>query len=639
MTSAFDSLAIATLRGLAMDMPALARSGHSGTALALAPLGWWLYSRVLRHDPADPGWPDRDRLVLSNGHACVLLYGLLHLCGYSLSLDDLRQFRRPGSRTPGHPESWITPGVDFSTGPLGQGLASAVGLAWGERLLQQRFGPELVDHHTYVLCSDGDLMEGVSCEACSLAGHQQLGKLIVFYDDNSVTIDGTLAMSCSEDFPAAFAARGWQVLEVASGEDLEGLQTALELAHADPRPSFLRVPTTIGWPAPRLRGSHLAHSPHFPPEEIAETKAILGLDPNRHFWIPDQLAQATRAIQEKGRQLNQRWKARLQQSPLQEQWEQFHLSPPASPSRPRDQQATSTRVASGQQLQALVSRLPNLIGGSADLAGSTQTHLPESPDRQLHFGVREQAMAAICNGLASHGGWIPFCSTYFAFSDQMKPGLRLAALARLGVIFVWSHDSLALGEDGPTHQPVEQLAALRALPNFWVFRPADAEETAQAWELALQRRDGPSGLVLSRQTLPPLPEQAEIQVERGAYLVQEGPETAPTILATGSEVCLALEACRRVNFAVRVVSMPCWELFEQQPQEYQQKVLGNGPRLAIEAASPLGWHRWLQGRGQVLGVDSFGASGPGPELMEAYGFSPEAVAERLRRLVSGSETG
>lgn len=621
-----DWLAIATLRGLALDMPRAAHSGHSGTAMALAPLGWLLYSRVLKHNPADPAWPDRDRLIMSNGHACVLLYGLLHLCGYDLTLQDLKDFRRPGSRTPGHPESWVTPGIDFSTGPLGQGLAAAVGTAWAERLLAQQFGPGLVDHFTYVFCSDGDLMEGVSSEASSLAGHQRLGKLIVLYDDNQVTIDGPTHLSWSENVGLRYQAYGWQVLSVADGDDLLALQAAFEEARGDERPSLIQVRTIIGKPAPTMQGRCEAHSPPFSPEEIQATKKLLGLDPNQHFAIPAEISQLALRLRQQGEAAQRAWADRL--TPQWQQWHERKL--PADWKSPDFSQPLATRVASGLVLQSLARHLPNLVGGSADLAGSTNTAIPGG----LHFGVREQAMAAICNGLAQHGGLIPFCSTYFAFSDQMKPALRLAALARLPVVCVWTHDSLALGEDGPTHQPVEQLASLRAMPNFLVFRPADAHETAEAWELAIAHQGGPLGLVLSRQTLPLLPRRN--LVWRGAYPVQNGPAGAPTLLATGSEVHLCLAAAQLVDFPVRVVSMPCWELFAQQSLEYQAEVLGNGPRLAVEAASWLGWHRWAD---EVISLDSFGASGPGSELMALHGFNAEAVAARLRTMQGGAVAG
>ena len=620
MNDSLDPLAIATLRALAMDMPRAANSGHSGTAMALAPLGWWLYTRILRHNPLDPGWPNRDRLILSNGHACVLLYGLLHLCGYDLSLQDLKEFRRPGSRTPGHPESWVTPGIDFSTGPLGQGLAAAVGMAWAERMLRQRFGPQLVDHLTYAICSDGDLMEGVSAEASSLAGHQKLGKLIVFYDDNQVTIDGPASLSWSENVERRYEAYGWQVLSVRDGEDLPALEQALQQARADERPSLIRVRTIIGFPAPTMQGRCEAHSPPFSAAEIRACKERMGLDPDLVLAIPEELAEVATRLHQRGQAAQQEWSRHL--TPEWQQWHQRNL--PAPWKAPEFSQPVATRVASGKILQSLVEVMPQLRGGSADLAGSTNTAVAGG----LPFGVREQAMAALCNGLAQHGGIIPFCSTYFAFSDQMKPALRLAALARIPIICLWTHDSLALGEDGPTHQPVEQLAGLRAMPNFLVIRPADAHETVQAWKVAIGHTGGPVGLILSRQTLPLL-KSACPPVQRGAYVVQDAPPGAPTLLATGSEVHLCLDASRLLEFPVRVVSMPCWELFEQQGADYQQSVLGRGPRLAVEAAASLGWHRWAD---EVLALDRFGASGPGQELMALYGFTPEAVAARLKGL-------
>ena len=609
-----DQRAIACLRGLCMDMPARAQSGHSGTAMALAPLGWLLYSRILRLDPQFPDWPDRDRLILSNGHAVVLLYGLLHLCGYDLSLKDLQDFRVLHSRTPGHPETWMTPGIDFSTGPLGQGLASAVGMAWAEQRLSQQFG-DLVDHYTYVICSDGDLMEGVSAEACSLAGGLGLEKLIVFYDDNGVTIEGPTSLSFHEDVAGRFASYGWNV-DWVDGEDLQALQTAIEQAQQQKRPSLIGVKTVIGWPSPLMQGRCEAHSPHFPGPEIARTKELLGLDPDLEFQLPQ--------VQPRQSGLAREWQQRLELSGRLSEWQAWQRRqcpelPALDWSGP-----ISTRQASGRILQCLAERMPQLLAGSADLSVSTCVRI-EPPERNLYFGVREQAMAAICNGMVAHGGLLPVASTYFAFSDQMKPGLRLAALSGLATISVWTHDSLALGEDGPTHQPVEQLASLRAMPNFLVLRPADARELEAAWKVAIDSRL-PVGLVLSRQNLPLL--EVTPQLEKGAYVVREGPAGAPTLLASGSEVHLCLEAAAQVG-DVRVVSFPCWELFAQQSREYQAQVLGSGPRLAVEAASPWGWYRWAD---DVLGLDSFGCTGPGPAVMAEMGFTVEAVAQKIRDL-------
>ncbi|MGE0494753.1 MAG: transketolase family protein [Vulcanimicrobiota bacterium] len=622
-----DRLAIATLRGLALDMPRSADSGHSGTALACAPLGWLLYSRLLKHSPEHPDWPDRDRFVLSNGHACVLLYGLLHLTGYALSLEDLKQFRQPGSKTPGHPESWVTPGVDFSTGPLGQGLAAAVGMAIAECMLAARFGRR-VDHYTYVLASDGDLMEGITSEASSLAGHLGLGKLIVFYDSNQVTIDGPLELCFSEDVTLRYQAYGWHVLE-ADGEDLAGLEKAVGLAQRDRRPSLIRVRTTIGFPSPGMQGRPEAHSPPFSSAEIRATKEVLGLDPDQSFEIAAALAELAVEQRRVGQDLYRHWQP----------WASYDRLPEAGP---HFEQPIATRVASGQVLQWLAEVCPNLVGGSADLAGSTNTYLTGHGDfsrtnrsgRNLRFGVREQAMAAITNGLVAHGGLRAFCSTYFAFSDYMKPAIRLAALAGLPSLFVFSHDSLALGEDGPTHQPVEQLAALRALPNCQVIRPADGNETTQAWSQALAHQTGPSVLVLSRQTLPGL--GVAPQLARGGYVVSEASsQPAVCLLASGSEVHLCLEARQALEQAgvpTQVVSLPCWELFFAQPQSYRDQVLGPPLRIAVEAASRLGWHELVGGRGAVLSLERFGASGRGEELMRDYGFTAEAVVALAQSL-------
>lgn len=621
-----DRLAVSAVRGLALDMPRIADSGHSGTALSLAPLGWLLYSRVLRHSPDHPDWPNRDRLVLSNGHACVLLYALLHLCGYRLSLQDLKEFRTPFSRTPGHPETWVTPGIDVSTGPLGQGLAHGVGYAIAEQYLAHHFSEQLVSHYTYVLCSDGDVMEGATAEASSLAGHLKLGKLIVFYDDNQVTIDGPASQSFSEDVPARYRAYGWQTLS-ADGEDLNALERCIIDAQADPRPSLVTVKTTIGFPSPGMSGKPEAHSPPFTPEEIRLTKKVLGLDPDLTFQIPTALERVAIDSKEKGA----RWFSDWEQHVTPE-WAQWHTREwPSEFPLPAVKGGMATRVASGKVLNDLARRMPNLLGGSADLAGSTNTFLKGERDfsaedrggRNLRFGVREQAMAGITNGLAQHGGVIPFCSTYFAFSDFMKPAIRLAALAGIPAIFVFTHDSLALGGDGPTHQPVEHLAGFRALPNCLVVRPADANETAQAWRLAVERTEGPTVLVLTRQSLPCLPVG---RLDRGGYLVAG--QAGVTLVGAGSEVHLCLEAHRLLaeqGVESRVVSLPCWKLFWAQPEEYRREVLGAGPRVAVEAGASLGWHRVVGDGGVVLGLDRFGASGDGDELMRRFGFTAERV--------------
>jgi transketolase len=630
-----DKLAIATIRGLSLDMPRRADSGHSGTALSLAPLGWLLYSRVLRHAPNSPDWPNRDRVVLSNGHACVLLYALLHLFGYELSLQDLKDFRTPFSKTPGHPETWVTPGIDVSTGPLGLGLAHGVGYAIAERFKRAHFGEAMFCHHTYVLCSDGDLMEGVTSEASSLAGHLKLSRLVVFYDDNQVTIDGPASDSFSEDVEARYRAYGWQTLS-AAGEDLEELESRINEAQSDSRPTLIKIRTTIGFPSPGMSGKPEAHSPPFSPEEIRATKLVLGLDSDQDFQIPEPLRALPRAFQDQGRRLVSEWEAAT--TPEWEAW--VNRRWPGNCPVPSFSKPIATRSASGIVLNTLAEHLPNLIGGSADLAGSTKAQLTSFADfssqnptgRNLRFGVREQAMASITNGLAQHGGLIPFCSTYFSFSDFMKPSIRMAALAGLPAIFVFSHDSLALGGDGPTHQPVEQLAALRALPNCLVLRPADANETTQAWQLVMQHQTGPVVLVLSRQDLPVLPVG---ELKRGGYVV-EGNEGI-TLIGAGSEVHLCMEArnlLKKVGVESRIVSVPCWSLFWSQPVEYRDQVLGPGPRVAVEAGASLGWHRFVGDSGIVLGLDRFGASGPGDDLMKRYGFTPEAVVQAALQVAS-----
>ena len=557
-----DQLAISILRGLALELPRQANSGHTGTAMALAPLGWLLYSKVLRHNPSNPQWANRDRLILSSGHACVLLYGLLHLCGYDLSLEDLKGFRKSlPYRTPGHPETWITPGIDFSTGPLGQGLAAGVGMAWAERILSEKFSG-LVDHYTYVICSDGDLMEGVTSEASSLAGHQKLGKLIVFYDNNCVTIDGPTQLSFSEDVAARYASYGWHVLNLDDGEDLMALEQAIEQAQADPRPSLLCVKTIIGFPAPTLQGTSAAHSPAFPDTEISVTKKLLGIPFEPAVWVDSEAQQRwSQLCLERGRELEKCWNEALASSPQSNEWANWHqrrLSDEFSFPEPQSSGPMATRIASGLCLKQIEGQLPQMLVGSADLAGSTLVQL-NSPERNLHFGVREQAMAAICSGMVCHGGVVTVCSTYFAFSDQMKPALRLAALAGIPTISVFTHDSLALGEDGPTHQPVEQLATLRALPNFLVLRPADLSETQAAWRIAVNATC-PVALILSRQALPYRLSRSTVEqgFNRGGYLVQETPDPLATLIGTGSELHLCLRASEILaeqGIGVRVVSL------------------------------------------------------------------------------------
>jgi len=664
--SELDWLAINTLRTLSVDMVEHAASGHPGLPLGAAPMAYALWHRHLRFDPASPDWPDRDRFVLSAGHGSALLYSLLHLAGYALSLEDLQAFRQWGSRTPGHPEFSHAPGVEATTGPLGQGSANAVGMAIAERALAHRFnrpGHTIVDHYTYALVSDGDLMEGVSAEAGSLAGHLNLGKIIYLYDSNGVSLDGPNSLTFTEDVAARYRAYGWQVLEVEDGNsDVDAIDAAITEAKSDPsRPSILIVRTTLGYGSPNKQGTSAAHGSPLGEEEAALTKRALGWDPARTFYVPEDARAHFRSAAERGGQTHEEWRRRFEaysgahpgpadewmQAMAGELAEDWDLDLPSWGSG----EALATRKASGTVLNAVGARLPSLLGGDADLSSSTNTALKGAGSfdgrtgagRNLHFGVREHAMGAIANGMAYHGGVRPYVATFFVFSDYMRPAVRLAAMSRLPVIFVWTHDSIAVGEDGPTHQPVEQLAALRAIPNLYVLRPCDANETAEAWRFALTRRDGPTALVLTRQGVPVVDRSGSAPASgcaRGAYILKE-PEGGPAaiLIASGSEVAVALEAERILaaeGVPARVVSMPSWEAFEAEDEAYRDSVLPPEvrARVAIEAGVSLGWHRWVGDQGRVLGVDRFGRSAPGKVNMEAYGLTPARAAEAVRETVA-----
>jgi transketolase len=660
-----DALCVNTIRFLSADAVQKAKSGHPGLPMGAAPMAYVLWTRFLRHHPADPGWPDRDRFVLSAGHGSMLLYALLHLTGYDLPLDEIARFRQWGSRTPGHPEYGVTPGVEATTGPLGQGLANAVGMAIAERHLAARFnrpGHPVVDHRTYVLCSDGDLMEGVAAEAVSLAGHLGLGRLVALYDDNQVSLAGQASLSFSEDVPRRFEGYGWHTQVVPDGNDLEAVDKAVRgaLAEAE-RPSLIAVRTVIGYGAPTKGGTHEAHGEPLGEEELRGAKQALGWPLEPAFHVPEPARARFREALARGARWQAEWQSRF------DAYAQAHadlaaafreelagrLTPGWDAALPTFAPATptATRDASGAVLAAVSPRLPALIGGDADLAPSTKTFVKSAGSflrgsyagRHLHFGVREHAMGAICNGLAYHGGLIPFAGTFFNFSDYMRPAVRLAALSDLGVVYVWSHDSIGLGEDGPTHQPVEQLAALRAMPNLVVLRPADATETVVAWRIALERRHGPTALVLTRQKVPVLDRTALAPadgVARGAYVLAEaaGGGAELILIGTGSEVALVVQAqaaLARDGVRARVVSMPSWELFAAQPRDYQEQVLPAAARrrLAVEAGSPLGWERWVGAEGAVLGLRRFGASAPGETVMRELGFSVEHVVARARMLL------
>jgi len=664
MSTKLDQLCINTIRTLAMDGVQKAKSGHPGMPMGTADLAYVLWTRFLKHNPANPAWPDRDRFVLSAGHGSMLLYSLLHLTGYDLPLEELKNFRQWNSRTPGHPEYGLTPGVETTTGPLGQGFANGVGMAIAESFLAATFnqpGFPIFDHFTYAIVSDGDLMEGVSHEAASLAGHLGLGKLIYLYDDNEISIAGSTDLTFTEDVPARFRAYNWHVQEV-NGYDLDGIEAAIRAAQEETeRPSLIVCHTHIAYGSPNKQDTAGAHGAPLGEEEVRLTKESLGWPAEARFLIPEAALAVFRQAVEHGRQAEAQWRETFERyqasypeeatlletlwvDELPDGWEETlpTFAPADGP--------LATRKASGAVLNALAQALPTLIGGSADLAPSNVTLLKGFADlqhetpagRNLRFGVREHTMGSILNGMALHGGLLPYGGTFLIFSDYMRPPVRLAAMMGLPVVYVWTHDSVWIGEDGPTHQPVEQLAALRAIPNLVLIRPADGNETAAAWRVALERRDGPTALALTRQKLPVLFEitrnPAE-KVTRGAYVLADSSGIPSALLiASGSEVHLALEArdlLAQKGIAVRVVSMPSWALFDAQPASYREAVLPPQvtARLAIEAGVTQGWAKYVGLAGDVMGLDRFGASAPYKVLMEKFGFTAEAVVERVLRLL------
>jgi len=660
-----DELAIKTIRGLSMDAVQAANSGHPGTPMALAPLGWALFSELRRHDPTHPDWPDRDRFVLSCGHASMLQYSLLHLSGYEVSLEDIRKFRQWGSLTPGHPESHLTPGVETTTGPLGQGVGNGVGMAMAERHLAARFnkpGHTLFDHRTWVIASDGDIMEGVASEAASLAGHLKLGKLVLFWDDNHITIDGRTELSFSEDVLARFAAYGWHTESVDDGNDIAAIIAASRAAIADDRPSFIRVRTIIGDPAPNKRDSSAAHGAPLGADEIIATKQLMEW-PTDSFFVPDELAAAAESIRGRGAKDYQDWEARLAgyRAAFPDAAKDLDTALagglPAAwdadlPTFDADPKGMPTRKASGAVLNALAAKLDGLVGGSADLAGSNNSHMEgfasflsdaEGIPRNVDWGIREHAMGAAMNGMALHGGVIPYGATFLVFSDYMRPSIRLAALMKLHTRYIYTHDSIGLGEDGPTHQPVEQVAALRAIPNLAVFRPADANEVRECWKAALEW-DGPAAFALTRQSVPIFDRDALASAEkakRGAYTLREAGGGGPDVIivATGSEVAIAISAAdllEQEGAAVRVVSMPCWELFEKQDASYRQEVLprGDAVKVVVEAGIRQGWDRWVGNDAAFVTMDQFGASAPYEVLYEKFGITVERVVAEAQRLLS-----
>jgi transketolase len=680
-SQSLDQLAINTIRSLSIDAVQKANSGHPGLPLGAAPMAYVLWTRFLRHNPRNPKWRDRDRFAFSAGHGSMLLYSLLYLTGYDLSLDEIKNFRQWGSKTPGHPECRLAPGVELTTGPLGQGFANGIGLAIAEAHLAATYnrpGHAIVDHHTFGLVSDGDLMEGVAYEAASLAGHLRLGKVVYLYDSNQVTLAGSAGLVFSEDVAGRFDAAKWHVQLVEDGNDLDALETALQAGiDESERPSLIIVRTTLGYGSPHKAGTFEAHGNPLGAEEVAATKRNLGWPTTDTFWVPDEALQHFRRAVERGGQYEREWQRRLdayarEYPDLAAQFRRTHAGelpqnwdrglPTFKPTDTKDGKL-ATRSAGGTIINAIAASLPELIGGSADLNPSTNTALKgagdfESPanqvqDRQgsvgatwgyagrnIFYGVREHAMGAITNGIVYHGGLRAFSATFLVFSDYMRPPLRLAALSELPSIFVYTHDSIGLGEDGPTHQPIEHLPALRAIPNMVVFRPADANEVTEGWRVAIERRDGPTTLVFSRQTLP-IFDRSVVNpasgARRGAYVLVDPPQGEPELIliGTGSEVSLVMAArdvLHKEGRRVRVVSMPSWELFAAQPRAYRDEVLPPSitARVGVEAASPLGWERWVGQQGDVIGLDRFGASAPYTDIYKHLNFTPDYIAQRAR---------
>jgi transketolase len=660
VTTDIDRLSIDTIRTLAMDAVQAANSGHPGMPMAMAPAAYLLFQRIMEHNPRDPQWPDRDRFVLSAGHGSMLLYAALHLSGYDLPLEELKRFRQWGSLTPGHPERdrvHVTPGVEVTTGPLGQGFGNGVGMAMAERFLRERYGREVQDHRVFAIVSDGDLMEGVAAEAASLAGHLGLGRIVYLYDDNRISLDGPTEWSYEgEDVTKRFEAYRWHVQIVEDANDLNGLEVAIDKAmREEERPSLIRVRSIIGWPAPNKQNTSKAHGAPLGEDEVRATKEILGWDPDAHFVVPPEVAEHFSAVS-RGGALQGEWQRRFKQwrdehPDLATEWDAAWagraLPGVADALRSVDwgKDKLATRAAGQKAMTAFGPFVPTMVGGAADLSESTKTEFPGGDDerytmeragRNVFFGVREHGMGAAVNGMAAHGGVVrPYGSTFLQFADYMRGAVRLSALTALPVAWVYTHDSVGLGEDGPTHQPVEHLAALRAIPGLTVIRPGDANETAAAWRAILEDLDGPAVLVLSRQDLPVLADASAEGVARGAYVLRDADEPDVVLIGTGSEVPVALAAAERLEadgVAARVVSMPSWELFAAQDESYRDGVLPPGlPSVAVEAGTTLGWERWAD---RTIGIDRFGASAPGAEVLERLGITADNVAGAARELLA-----
>ncbi|MBV7505607.1 transketolase [Bacillus sp. sid0103] len=661
-----ERLAVNTIRTLAIDAIEKAKSGHPGMPMGMAPAGHVLFSKIMNHNPENPSWFNRDRFVLSAGHGSMLLYSLLHLSGYDVSLEDLKQFRQWGSKTPGHPEFGHTAGVDATTGPLGQGVAMGVGMAMAEAHLSSVYNRDnfpLIDHYTYAICGDGDLMEGVSAEAASLAGHLQLGKLILIYDSNNITLDGEADLSFSENVAVRFEAYGWQVLRVEEENNLTAIEEALVEAKKElNKPTLIEIKTTLGYGSPNKGGKGGHQGTHGSPlgaEEVKLTKEFFGW-PQEDFFIPKEVKEYWQEVKNHGIQANQLWDVLFTQYKVEHPELSERLEREIRGELPEDWDqevpvyekgaSLSTRVASGQVLNALAKKIPNLIGGSADLESSTMTHLNELgrfsasnyEGRNVYFGVREFAMGAIVNGMALHEGVKPFGSTFFVFSDYLRPAIRLSALMNLPVVYVFTHDSIFVGEDGPTHEPIEQLSALRGIPNVTVLRPADANETAAAWRYAIENKNGPVALVLTRQNLTVNIDfaTANEKVVKGAYIADDTKNEAPVVqlIATGSELTLALNVKAglvKEGIKARVISMPSWELFDKQSKDYQGSILRNDIKVnvAIELGSPQGWAQYVGREGLVIGIRTFGASAPGERISKEYGFTPESIIKKIKDIL------
>ncbi|TLS37426.1 transketolase [Pseudalkalibacillus caeni] len=665
MTQNIDQLAINTIRTLSIDAVEKAQSGHPGMPMGAAPMAYELWKDYMNHNPGNPEWFNRDRFVLSAGHGSMLLYSLLHLFGYDVSMEDLKNFRQWGSKTPGHPEYGDTPGVDATTGPLGQGIAMAVGMAMAERHLASQYNKEgfpVVDHYTYAICGDGDLMEGVASEASSLAGHLKLGRLVLMYDSNDISLDGDLDLSFTENVQKRFESYGWEVIRVEDGTDIDSIGKAIEKAKEnEEQPTLIEVKTVIGYGSPNKSGKSASHGAPLGESELKLTKEAYKWDFQEDFHVPEEVQKHFAALKEQGQKKEAEWNELVSkyeqkfpelasqlknaiEGTLPEGWDNDLPTYQAG-----DKQAT--RAISGEVINAIAKAVPQFFGGAADLAGSNKTLIKDGGDffpgsyngRNVWFGVREFAMGAAMNGMALHKGLKPFGGTFFAFSDYMRPAIRLAALMKQPVSFVFTHDSIALGEDGPTHQPIEQLPSLRAMPNLTVLRPADANETKVSWKVALESQDRPSALVLTRQGLPTLDSSSELAeegVRKGAYVVSEAEGKASALLlASGSEVSLAVEAQKALKedgINVSVVSMPAWNLFDEQSDEYKESVLPSSVkyRLAIEMAAPFGWEKYTGDKGEVLGINRFGASAPAEKLMEEYGFTVENVVSKVKAMLN-----